>query len=101
MSDCKFLYTIILFILLTGLNIRWQYALDRDSTLNCIEWWDSTSGDLRTHSLPLLPGQLWPVMIVIVRDLPVGQIELLEKLFVYDRTVQKKEKFEITTTRKI
>ena len=45
-------------------------------------------------SLPLLPGPLWPGVIVSLRDVSIGKIDLL---FVFNRTLSKKEGSETTT----
>ena len=47
--------------------------------LNCIQWLGSSSEALwRTLSLPLLPGLLWPGVIVPDREQSMGQIDLFK-----------------------
>ena len=50
--------------------------------LNCIWWWDSISGALEkygvTSSLLLLPGSLWPGVVVPVRVPSMSQVKCLE-----------------------
>ena len=76
---------------LAELRICWLYSLHRQDssfpkkggllgiTLNCIWWWDSssrTSGSVEYPFMPLLPGPLWPRVVVLVKVLSTGQIDL-------------------------
>ena len=52
-----------------------------------------------THLLPLLPAKFWPRVVISVRILSRGQIDLFKNLFVFYRTVYpppKKNSWETT-----
>ena len=49
-----------------------------DWTLYCIWWWGSQSGEWSTPSLPLLPGPLWPGMVIPVVFPSICQIDSFE-----------------------
>ena len=44
-----------------------------------------------TSSLPLLPVQFWPEVLVPLRVLFVGQIDLFKKILIFNRTMCKKK----------
>ena len=55
-------------------------------TLNCFWWWGSSSGDLKNVVylfIPLLPGQLWSVVVVLVKVSYMYQITRLKIIYIY------------------
>ena len=64
-------------------------------TINCIWYQDSFSGMLSTPSLPLLPGSLWPWLVVLLNVLFMGQIALFQNhLYLIESYAKKKKKEE-------
>ena len=81
--------------MLAGFSIHWQYPLCRGlrpqpckrsvlgMTQNYIWWWGSSFGNLSSvkhPSLLLLSGPTWPRVVVPVRALSMGQIDLFKMI---------------------
>ena len=77
-------------VLSMGVRIHWLYPLQMNKTptppkrgmaLNFLWWWRSSSGTRGvwiTASLPLLPGPLWPGVVVRIWVPFKGQIDLFK-----------------------
>ena len=60
-------------------------------TLNCIWWWGSSSG-----GLSLLPDQLWPRVVILVRIPSIGEIDLFKEYLYSIGSYAKKEKKKLS-----